>query len=333
MTGPDEQGDSMNRWLIGALGVLPSMIAGVVGSLLVAAWADGLPDPVSTHWGGGGADGFTSVPVVVALPAVVGILGAVLGALSVLLRDRTAFRLTLGIVVGVAVSTIAIIVLATGSQRGLADAGDAATPTWQLPAGWLLGLAAGAGTAALVPKWTSTEQPPDVGERPDVALAPGERALWTRVATTSGVATAIIAIALMILISVALLVRSWPVILIAVGVLVVSVAMWSVRVTVDRRAVAVRGRLGWPRTVIPMAEIDHAEYVQVRALRDFGGYGYRVAMHGDLKGAKGFVLRSGDALLILRRGGARHVVVVDDARTAAGLINRFVDPAGRGEWR
>ncbi|MXP20928.1 hypothetical protein GIY30_06100 [Gordonia sp. HNM0687] len=323
----------MNRWVIGALGMFPSMIAGVVGSLLVASWADGLPDPVATHWGGDGADGFTSVGVVIALPAVVGILGAVLGVLSVLVRDRGAVRLTLGIVVGVAVSTIAIIVGSTEMQRGLADAGDAATPTWQLLVGWLVGLAAGVGTAALVPKWTTAEQPADVGERPDVALAPGERALWTRVVTTSRVATSIIAIALMILISVALLVRSWPVIVIAVVVLVVSVAMWSVRVTVDRRGVAVRGRLGWPRTVIPMGEIDHAEYVRVRAVRDFGGFGYRVAMHGDLKGAKGFVLRSGDALLMVRRGGARDVVVVDDARTAAGLINRFVYPAGRGEWR
>ena len=49
-----------------------------------------------------------------------------------------------------------------------------------------------------------------------------------------------------------------------------------------------------------MDEIDHAEVVEVNALRDYGGYGYRVGVTGPRKGTKGFVLRSGSALLLIQ---------------------------------
>lgn len=323
----------MNKWWMNVLAVLPAPTAGVLGSLLVASWRGVLPDPVATHWSTDGADGFTSLGIVVVLPALIGLVGTCLGALAFMLRDRSVVRISLGIVVGVVVSTIVIVVLATETQRGLGSAGDAATPSWGIVLAWLVGLAAGAGSAALVRVRRAPEAPKDVGERPDVALAPGDRAVWTRVATTSAGATSVIAVALGTLITTSLVLRSWPVIAVAVVVLAVTALMWSVRVTVDRRGLAVRGRAGWPRTVIPISDLDHAEYVHIRALRDFGGFGYRVALHGDLKGAKGFVLRSGDALLVVRRDGGREVVVVDDARTAAGLINRLVGPAGRGESR
>ena len=100
--------------------------------------------------------------------------------------------------------------------------------------------------------------------------------------------------------------------------------MWSVTVTVNRNGLVAKGLLGWPQQRVAMSDIVRVEAVTVSALRDFGGYGYRLAVRGNLKGAQGFVLRSGSALLLTRVGGRRAIVVVDDAQTAAGLINGVV---------
>ncbi len=59
------------------------------------------------------------------------------------------------------------------------------------------------------------------------------------------------------------------------------------------------------------------------ALRDFGGYGYRLGFRGELKGARGFILRSGKGILVDRAGGGREVVVVDDAETAVRLLETY----------
>ncbi|NDZ93841.1 DUF1648 domain-containing protein [Streptomyces sp. SID6673] len=323
-----------DRRIVCALAILPSVLAAVIGAILVASWRTTLPDPVATHWSSDGADGFSGLTFVIVASIVVGMVGAFVGAaLSIRATDPTIIRTSIGIVAGVVISTVAVIVSTTACQRGVADAATVPTPQWQIALSMAIGLASGLGLAALVPSWTATPPAGDIGERPFVAIGAEERIVWTRFVSPSPGASLILGGSVVILACLALVLRSWLVAAILLIVVVAAIAMWGTRVTVDRTGVSVRGRLGWPRTHAAMPEIDHAEAVRVRALRDFGGFGYRVAVHGDLKGAKGFVLKSGSALLVVRQDGRRDIVVVDDASTAAGAVNRLLDPEGPAERR
>ncbi|MGC4960164.1 hypothetical protein [Gordonia sp. DT101] len=315
-----------DRRVVRVLAILPSVLAAAVGAALVASWRTTLPDPVATHWSSHGADDFSALTFVIVTLIAVGIIGAAIGvALSVRATDPKIIRTGIGIVAGVVISIVAVIVSTTACQRGVADAGTVPTPQWQIALSLAIGLMGGLGLAALVPSWTVTPPTADIGDRPRVAIGAEERIVWTRVVSSSLAASLILGGAVVILASLALVLRSWLVAAVLLLVVVSAIAMWGIRVTVDRTGVTVRGRLGRPRTQVAMSEIDHAEVVGVRALRDFGGFGHRIAVHGDLKGARGFVLRSGSALLVVRQDGRRDIVVVDDASTAAGVVNRLLD--------
>jgi len=94
-----------------------------------------------------------------------------------------------------------------------------------------------------------------------------------------------------------------------------------VRVVADENGLTVRfGLLPWVRRRIPLHRIASAGHGQVRAVRDFGGWGYRFR-----PGRTGVVLRSGDALTVeLTTSGREFAVTVDDARTGAAVLNGFV---------
>ncbi|MYR05037.1 hypothetical protein GTV32_01200 [Gordonia sp. SID5947] len=323
-----------DRRIVCVLATLPSLLAASLGAILVASWRTALPDPVATHWSSHGADGFSDVTFVIVAPIVAGVIGAVAGiAVCVRSADPGIARVAVGTIAGVVISTVCVIVSTTACQRGVTEAASVPTPQWQIVVSMAAGLVCGLGVAALVPSWTTAPPAADVGDRPHVAVGAQERIVWTRVVTSSPVVSLLVGGTVVIVAGLALVLRSWPVAVVVVIVVVSAIAMWSVRVTVDRLGITVRGRLGWPRTHIAISEIDHAEVVGVRALRDFGGYGYRLAIHGDLKGAKGFVFRSGPALLVVRRNGRRDIVVVDDAATAAGVLNRLLDLEGPAERR
>lgn len=317
-----------DRGVVMALAVLPSLVAGVAGAALLASWRDDLPNPVATHWSSDGADGFTDPGIVMAAPVVIGVLGALVGGvLCARPTDRSVTSSVVGIVAGVVLSTIGVVVLTTSVQRGVTDAADVATPQWQIGCALAVGVVCGIGLAAGVPGWR-TDISDDVGVRPELMLGAGERFMWTRAVSMSAGASMVLGMAVVVLTTLTVVLRSWIVLAALLVVVLASLMTWTVRVTVDQSGVRVRGLLGWPRTDAPMSSIDHAEVVSVRALRDFGGYGYRIAVRGDLKGVKGYVFRSGSALLVVRRSGAREVMVVDDARTAAGLINHVVRHGG-----
>ncbi|MFG2128692.1 hypothetical protein ACGFNV_12975 [Streptomyces sp. NPDC048751] len=85
------------------------------------------------------------------------------------------------------------------------------------------------------------------------------------------------------------------------------VAFAGVRVTVDGRGLTVASTvLPRPRLVLPLGSIDGASSVQISALGDFGGWGYRIRPN-----RRGVVLRSGrlpsgGELGVVRRQG--HVL-------------------------
>ena len=94
-----------------------------------------------------------------------------------------------------------------------------------------------------------------------------------------------------------------------------------VRVVADENGLTVRfGLLPWARRRIPLHRIAEAGHREVRAVRDFGGWGYRFR-----PGRTGVILRSGDALIVeLTTSGREFAVTVDDARTGAAVLNGFV---------
>lgn len=317
-----------NSLRVFALATVPGLLAGVIGTLLVASWRDRLPNPVATHWSVHGPNGFSGQAAVLVIPIVIGVIAAIVGALLVRgVTDPAVARTVVGIVDGVAIGTVVIAVSTTAVQRGVVDAHTVDTPTWPIAWSLVVGVAAGIGCAALVPRW-EVAAPGGAANLPRADLGANERFLWTRTVTTSPVASALMGTAVVVVAGFAFVTRAWPTMVIAALLLVSAALMWSVRVSVDQTGVTVRSAAGWPRIHIPASSIDHAEVRRIRALRDFGGYGYRISVRGDLKGAKGFVLRSGPALLIFRTDGRRDVVVVDDAQTAASLVNHVVDRAG-----
>ncbi|GAB38908.1 hypothetical protein [Gordonia sputi] len=190
----------------------------------------------------------------------------------------------------------------------------------------MIGLVVGLITAALVRR-REQPAPEPVGDVPVAELAVGERFLWQRRVSTSATSLIIVGLVLFVIVVLAVLLREPWLVLPGVVAALASAILWSARVTVDRERIAVRGVLGWPRVTVPMSDVVRAEVTQVNALRDFGGYGQRLCVHGRLRGVRGIVLRSGSALMLTRLDGGRELVVVPDAQQAAGLVNACVAQA------
>ncbi|MEH6373588.1 hypothetical protein V7793_04385 [Streptomyces sp. KLMMK] len=93
------------------------------------------------------------------------------------------------------------------------------------------------------------------------------------------------------------------------------------RVTADRRGITVTPSIApWPRLNVPLQRIAEVTHRPIHPLRDFGGWGYRAR-----PGASGIVLRSGDAIAARLTTGSEFVVTVDDAATAAALLNTLAE--------
>jgi hypothetical protein len=105
---------------------------------------------------------------------------------------------------------------------------------------------------------------------------------------------------------------------VVVLVILLSNLAWTVRI--DSRGVRIRSAMGFPSISIPLDNITSANVVDVNALSQYGGWGVRWNLGGRL----GIILRSGEALEIHRRKGLVVVITIDDATTAAGLINGLI---------
>jgi hypothetical protein len=103
---------------------------------------------------------------------------------------------------------------------------------------------------------------------------------------------------------------------------VLSVALLTTtawRVRVDPEGLSVRAMLGWPGIRVPAADVASAGSTQLVPLGEFGGYGLRSGLDGRV----GVITRAGTALEVRRRDGRAVVVTVDDAATAAGLLQAY----------
>lgn len=304
-----------------ALAALPFALAAVTYVALLAVWSDRLPDPLATHFSyGGEADGFTGRAAFTAVGAA---LLLTLGAGWTVLVRRGALWgawLTAGL-------TGTLLVLVVHDNLDAADPADVVSPLSHLAvaaaAGAVLALAGHALSRLVPPEEHEGAGPAVHPDAPRLDLGAGELAGWSR-ATASAPLTAL---GLLFLAggAVAVLLGPWPLLLIALAVAVPGLALARIRVSVDRRGLTVRSTLTpRPRVYVPLDDITAADVRPVDALREFGGWGYRVRAHRS-----GVVLRSGEALVVRRGNGREFAVTVPDARTAAALLNTLVERRGR----
>jgi hypothetical protein len=159
-------------------------------------------------------------------------------------------------------------------------------------------------------------------DAPRLPLGEAQRAVWLGRAA-GGAGIAIGAVGLLVAAASALATRTWGALVVPVVLALVLAAMFAFTVRVDAAGLTVRSALGWPRSHVPADEIEQASVVQVRPFGDFGGWGWRIGRGGRV----GVVLRAGEGLLVERSGGRSLVVTVDDAATAAALLNTMAERA------
>ncbi len=95
----------------------------------------------------------------------------------------------------------------------------------------------------------------------------------------------------------------------------------AIKVTVSPRGVTVASVLApFLRQHIAMDRIKGAKARWTRPL-EIGGWGYRWK-----PGMRAVSLRKGDALWLELTRGTRFVITIDDAQTAADLVNRYLPP-------
>ena len=315
-------------------GVVPALIA-MLGTVLMLSWASDLPDPIAVHWGpSGGPDGYGSLaePIAVLLGCVLVFSAAVTFGLATLkAAPRSSQQIRVLSAASVWMSGFLTIGI-TGSvaaQRGLADA------TATGPVGVLMLIGAGVGLVLGVAAWFLTPLPELAGEAdgtPQAALklAPHERASWSRAvrpATKTVVLFCLIfgvgSLGSLVIAALTVSPSLWWMVLFVALVLAAAGVCFYWRISIDNRGVTVRAGAGFPRVQIPLDSIAGARLVQVSPLGDFGGWGWRWSGNRT-----GIVVRAGEALEITRTSGKVLVVTVDDAATAASLLEGMVHRSG-----
>lgn len=322
-TGPGR--GVLARALLAATG-LP-LVAGAVGVVLVRGWSDELPARVATHWGPDGMpDGFSRASTVPWMAAGFAAAFALIGLALVLAvrADGTVTRVVAATTAGTTAFVTALVVGLTEPQRGLVDAADAPLSGGAMLAAVAVGVAVAVLAVLLVPRWhaRSGDRPADA---PRLAVGAEERVVWTRSVAHGSIPALVLVAGVGVTAVIAVVGRQWWVLALSLVLALLAATMFSITVTVDDRGLSVRGRFGWPRIHTSLDRIERAGTVTVRPVRDFGGFGYRISAIGPLRGTRGFVLRGGEALLVERTDGARTLVTVDDAGTAAALLNGLLE--------
>lgn len=311
-----------------ALTMLPFTVAAVVCTVVYLALRERLPDPVAIHFGSSGeADDFSgrgTVPwVLLAVNLGLGVLFSVMTYLSAMPARAQRTMVAAGFAVAGLLGHLFTAVLFANAD--VADARAVTLPMDQLAIALGVALVAGAAGWALASLGTPPEPEPakEPGPARRLPLAEGETASWSRV--TASPALPVIGAALLLAGLVLALLELWAAALPLLLSAVLLFAFSGVRVTADRRGVVLSLTLvpGLRRT-ITLSRIERAVNRPVSCFAEFGGWGYRVR-----PGRSGVVLRSGDALALQLGSGREFVVTVDDAATAAALLNTLIDRRGR----
>jgi hypothetical protein len=305
---------------------VPLLIVGI-GVAIVLSWSD-LPDPIAIHWGVSNVpNGFGGVGEAIALVAVITVLFAAITTLTVVpmkaggapnyvprLLVATSVWLSVFLTVGIG-GTIAM-------QRGLVDATAAGSPAIPMLVGFAVAVPVAVLAWVLTPRAAVTHS--EDFDSPALDLSTDERVLWVRSAGPApAVGIVVLALALVIIAAATLAGFTDGIgLIVLIPGLIVLLSLTSLfwRVRIDATGFVARSILGVPRFRYTLAAVTEARTANVVPIGDFGGWGIRFGSSGRL----GVVLRAGQALEIERTDGRVFVITVDDAATAAALLNGLV---------
>lgn len=304
----------MNRLRLRAFAAIPFVLALAVHLSLLATWYDRLPDPLATHFSGadGRPDGYTGLGTSVAVSTALLLAAGVCWVLWVRRAALWGAWATAGF-------TGSLLDLFLKSNLDAAEASEARFPLAMISLGFVIGgLAAlvGLGLTRLVPKDPVPETDPDAAAR--IELGTHEVAGWSR--TTSSLFLTVLALVFTVTGIGLLLLAPWPFALLGLLGLVIGASglvLARVRVTVDRHGLTVTYTV-FPafRTRVPFDDITAVTARDINPLREYGGWGYRVRVHGTA-----VVLHAGEAIVVRRASGRDFAVTVPDAATGAALLN------------
>jgi hypothetical protein len=200
-------------------------------------------------------------------------------------------------------------------------------PALPLAGGLVLAIAAAMTTGWLLPREAPRTDRVEAADA--LPVRSGEVAVWTStlelptwfIALIAGVAAVLIVLGVSLLLTLGS--RIWPIFLAPTLLLVVLLVTAHFVVTAGPRGFIVRSGIGWPRLSIPAADLAKAGVISVDPMADFGGWGFRWVIGPSHKGRWGILTRHGPALEVFRLDGRSIVVTVEDAGTAAAVLETY----------
>ncbi|WP_052230174.1 DUF1648 domain-containing protein [Streptomyces sp. CT34] len=309
----------------GWIAAFPFVAAIVALGGIYAATAGRLPVRLATHFGADGrADGYSSAQGFLTLCLV---MLLVFGTAVVVCVQRRVpaqggrWLTTAGYATAAAIGYLdALTLLANVDAGDTTGASAVRLPLWQLAV--TAGVAGAAGGAGWL--LAGAEPPADrpaPGAAPRLDLPAGMTAGWSR--TVSSTPLAIVGVLTLCAGVVIGALADWfgGAVLVLGSILIILPA--SVRVTVDRRGLTLAPTLVPFRLLrIPLGRLAEVTSRRISVGKEFGGWGYRLR-----PGGSGLLLRSGDGIVLRLTSGREFVVTVDDAATAAAVLNTYLDRA------
>ncbi|MGY5126167.1 DUF1648 domain-containing protein [Streptomyces nigrescens] len=305
------------------LAVIPFIVVIMAFAGIYMGVADRLPDPLATHFRGERPDDFSSVQgfLTVSL-AVLLVLGSVFGLLVQLRVPAPDVPWLIAGCYATAAGLGYVLCVTLLANADVSDASAVRESPWQLAVGLGVALLAG-GLGRLIAGAVPPQPRRAHGATPRLDLPAGTTAGWSR--TISSPPLIVLGVLLLGAGLVVGVLAGW---LSAAGLLFGGAAVLplaSVRVTVDRRGLALSPALlpgPFRLRRIPVDRIAEAGSRRIACFAEFGGWGYRIR-----SGASGLVLRSGEGVVVRLTNGREFAVTVDDAATAAALLNTYADRA------
>ncbi len=302
-----------------AAAVIPVVVVGALVGWLLAATGDRLPEELATHWNGAGEpDGFSSLGsflwTTLAIGVTMWLLASVL-ALALGPSLRAFGNLAAWFPGAFAGFTGALIAVTIWANLDVAAAEAELSPVAvNAP---VLGLLVGAATGGLIARSPRAEAPDGSAPAPDgsATMPSGDvlsidlvwRGAWWLVASMAAVFGVVAVVSQLVL----------PLLLVPL-----IAGLVHYRLTIGPAGVAVSGGLfGWPSTTIPIEQIASAECTEVRAFREWGGWGLRIR----LDGAQGLITRSGPALQLHLDDRKRFVATIDDPERAVEVLRGHLE--------
>lgn len=310
------------------------VLAAVGGAVAVWSVRDELPQVVATHWGPTGrADGFQPLSGLF----VENMLMCLVMPLFILVIGVVAKQVRyLGPVAGgTAVFLSSVMNGSVWMQRGMTaeQVAAASSPDLPLVAGGLVALLVGGLLhLGLRRKPSDAAVPVEIAATaPRLLVDDAVRVAWTgrtRVARAVWVLLGAVGLVTVVPMAAMLVAGTWGgavIMAFTVVLLVVVGAAMVANVSIDARGVRARVLGVVPLVNIPLTSISAASVTQVSPLGEFGGWGLRVGLNGEM----GLVTSAGPAVRI-ERGSQEgpFLITLTDAEAAAATLNTLLSRRG-----